>query len=180
MLFSQLPSYVPTNGLVGWWPFNGNANDISGNGNNGTFNGTAGLWYDRFGSANSAIATDGGFVNVPNSATLQFNGGITISAWISPNVFNNPSIAWFSKGTNVGAPYSWTSSILPTNHKASVSMFNNVSVANEISSNSTVPYGWVNVISTFNGSVAKLLFHPLKSPNLLLLDFWNVLTYEIQ
>lgn len=34
--FAQVPSYVPTNGLVGWWPFNGNINDLSGNGNNGT------------------------------------------------------------------------------------------------------------------------------------------------
>jgi hypothetical protein len=33
--FSQIPSYVPSNGLVGWWPFNGTANDESGNGNNG-------------------------------------------------------------------------------------------------------------------------------------------------
>ena len=24
--FSQLPSYVDTSGLKGWWPFNGNAN----------------------------------------------------------------------------------------------------------------------------------------------------------
>jgi len=38
-LHAQVPSYVPTNGLVGWWPFNGNANDESGNGNNGTVNG---------------------------------------------------------------------------------------------------------------------------------------------
>ena len=22
-----VPSYIPTSGLVGWWPFNGNAND---------------------------------------------------------------------------------------------------------------------------------------------------------
>ena len=27
----NVPNYVPTNGLVGWWPFNGNANDESGN-----------------------------------------------------------------------------------------------------------------------------------------------------
>jgi len=27
-LYSQsIPSYVPTNGLVGWWGFNGNAQD---------------------------------------------------------------------------------------------------------------------------------------------------------
>ena len=32
---AQVPAYVPTNGLVSWWPFTGNANDFSGNGNNG-------------------------------------------------------------------------------------------------------------------------------------------------
>ncbi len=36
---AQLPDYLPTEGLVGWWPFNGNANDESGNGNNGVVNG---------------------------------------------------------------------------------------------------------------------------------------------
>ena len=39
VLFWQVPTYVPTNGLVGWWGFNGNANDESGNGNNGNING---------------------------------------------------------------------------------------------------------------------------------------------
>ena len=29
-VMAQVPSYVPVNGLVGWWPFNGNANDESG------------------------------------------------------------------------------------------------------------------------------------------------------
>jgi len=48
-LMAQVPSYVPTNGLVGWWPFNGNANDESGNGNNGTVNGAT-LTADRFGN----------------------------------------------------------------------------------------------------------------------------------
>ena len=27
----NIPSYVPTNGLVGWWPFDGNLQDTSGN-----------------------------------------------------------------------------------------------------------------------------------------------------
>jgi hypothetical protein len=34
-----LPDYLPTNGLVGWWPFNGNANDESGNGHHGVVHG---------------------------------------------------------------------------------------------------------------------------------------------
>ena len=45
--FAQVPSYVPTNGLVGWWPFNNNANDESGNGNNGAITGTT-ITADRF------------------------------------------------------------------------------------------------------------------------------------
>ena len=53
-----VPNYVPTNGLVGWWPFNGNANDESGNGNNGTVNGAT-LTTDRNGMAGQAYNFDG-------------------------------------------------------------------------------------------------------------------------
>jgi len=38
---AQVPSYVDTSGLVGWWPFDGNANDYSGNALNGTVNGAS-------------------------------------------------------------------------------------------------------------------------------------------
>ena len=34
-LSAQVPNYVPTDGLVAWYPFNGNANDESGNENDG-------------------------------------------------------------------------------------------------------------------------------------------------
>lgn len=51
--FAQVPNYVPTNGLVGWWPFNGNANDESGNGNHGTVTGAI-LTSDRNSIPNSA------------------------------------------------------------------------------------------------------------------------------
>jgi hypothetical protein len=49
-LYGQnVPSYMPTNGLVGYWPFNGNANDASGNGNHGIVYG-ASLATDRNGN----------------------------------------------------------------------------------------------------------------------------------
>ena len=51
---AQVPSYVPTDGLVGYWPFNGNANDESGNGNDGTVNGAT-LTADRFGMDNKSF-----------------------------------------------------------------------------------------------------------------------------
>ena len=55
---AQVPNYVPTDGLVGWWPFNGNANDESGNGHDGVVNGAT-LTEDRFGSANAAFDFNG-------------------------------------------------------------------------------------------------------------------------
>ncbi|MFN5209123.1 MAG: hypothetical protein ACK5D8_06480, partial [Bacteroidota bacterium] len=84
----NVPSYVPTNGLVGWWPFNGNANDESGNGNNGTVNGAV-LATDRFGNANSAYSFDGIDNTIQYSNTFVFNqqNDASISLW-----FNNDSI----------------------------------------------------------------------------------------
>jgi len=71
----SVPSYVPTNGLVGWWPFNGNANDESGNSNNGTVNGAT-LTTDRSGNANKAYSFNGidNFINVPNSSSIDIVG----------------------------------------------------------------------------------------------------------
>jgi len=37
--FSQIPSYLSPNLLVGYWPFNGTANDLSGYGNNAVLSG---------------------------------------------------------------------------------------------------------------------------------------------
>jgi hypothetical protein len=67
-MFAQIPSYVPTNGLVGYWPFNGNANDVSGNGNNGVVSGAT-LTTDRFGAANKAYSFNGSsnFISVSPS-----------------------------------------------------------------------------------------------------------------
>jgi hypothetical protein len=55
---AQVPSYVPANGLIGWWPFNGNANDESGNGNNGVVNNSI-LTLDRYGNQNQAYDFNG-------------------------------------------------------------------------------------------------------------------------
>jgi len=49
----SIPSYIPKSGLIGWWPFNGNANDESGNKHNGKVNGAT-LTSDRFGNTSQA------------------------------------------------------------------------------------------------------------------------------
>jgi hypothetical protein len=47
-------------GLLAYYPFNGNANDASGNGNNGLFNNGAGLTTDFIGRPNQAAGFGGG------------------------------------------------------------------------------------------------------------------------
>ena len=79
---AQVPSYVPTNGLLGWWPFSGNASDQSGNGNNGTANGAT-LTTDRDGTANSAFNFNGLNQNIDgNLAGLSSLTSSTLTAWV--------------------------------------------------------------------------------------------------
>ena len=75
------PSYVPTDGLVGYWPFDGNANDESGNGNNGIVNGAV-LTNDRFNNENSAYYFDGINDNIIASPLALVNEVVSISLWI--------------------------------------------------------------------------------------------------
>lgn len=79
---AQVPSYVPTNGLKAYYPFNGNANDASGNANNGTVNGAT-LTTDRFGSPNSAYSFDGvsNYINIANNILPTTSTSLTVSLW---------------------------------------------------------------------------------------------------
>ena len=55
---AQVPSYVPSNGLVAYYPFNGNANEEIGKVNNGTVTGAT-LASDINGIAKSAYNFNG-------------------------------------------------------------------------------------------------------------------------
>jgi hypothetical protein len=70
-------------GLVAHYPFDGNANDASGNGNNGNPVGP-GLTTDRFGSSNGAYAFGNGCrIDCGNGAAFQFHDSdFTLSAWV--------------------------------------------------------------------------------------------------
>ena len=84
---SQVPSYVPTNGLVGWWGFNGNADDESGNGSHGIPNGAT-LTSDRFGNTNAAYEFNGGAYisgNSSDSLNVANTQQLTMSCWININ-----------------------------------------------------------------------------------------------
>jgi uncharacterized protein (TIGR02145 family) len=108
--FSQsVPSYVPTNGLVGWWGFNGNAQDGSGNGNHGTVNGAT-LTTDRFGNQNGAFDFDGvnDFINVADHPDLRLvNTNFTLSTWYKVHSFGLPDRIFISKTDGPGSTNKW-------------------------------------------------------------------------
>jgi hypothetical protein len=81
-------SITQTGDLAAFYPFNGNANDESGNGNNG-FVFQAQLTEDRFGNANKAYVFDGinDYIQVQNNSTLNFQNSITVNFWMRPGEF---------------------------------------------------------------------------------------------
>lgn len=103
---AQVPGYVPSTGLVGWWPFNGNANDESGTGNDGTANGPT-LTPDRFGNNDQAFDFNGisDYIEIANDPTLDLENQLSISAWINTNDFVQPQYI-INKSTN-GTSDSW-------------------------------------------------------------------------
>lgn len=84
-LYSQ--AQIPTAGLVAYYPFNGNANDGSGNNYNGTVNG-ASLTNDRFGNPNSAYSFDGINDNITLNSTLSLTNIQSKSVWVYLNSSN--------------------------------------------------------------------------------------------
>lgn len=87
--FGFMSSHAQTvdleDGLVAYYPFNGNANDESGNGNDGEVNGAT-LAVDRKGKTAKAYAFDGesSVITVTDSAgvlNLSGNVNFTMSLW---------------------------------------------------------------------------------------------------
>ena len=89
---AQLPPWLPSNGLVAWYPFNGNATDESQNTHDGVVVGALST-TDRFGTVNSAYAFPDGMaetnncfcgsrIEVQDAVDLRLAGtDYTLSAW---------------------------------------------------------------------------------------------------
>jgi hypothetical protein len=94
-------------GLVAYYPFDGNANDESGNGNHGTVHGAT-LTEDRFGNADSAYHFDGvyDYIEIKNTEIMNPNY-ITISVWY----FIDKSFS--GDGSNVIIHKPYTSHVTP-------------------------------------------------------------------
>ena len=107
VISQTIPNYIPTDGLIGWWPFNGNADDESMNGNSAINHGCK-LTTDRFGIKNSAYYFVGIYSHIEvemQNTSLQLNNNFTISVWTNLKFNPNNSQVIISKGDKSSNEY---------------------------------------------------------------------------
>ena len=158
---AQVPSYVPSNGLVGWYPFSGNANDQSGNGNNGTVTGAT-LTTDRFGNSNLAYLFNGNsdFIEVSHNSSLILTSGVTFSFWLnitdsslnSSGRLERQPIGKQVSATVSGLGFETTDA---TNPKLAPQFYLQGGVTYEHSSALSTNF-WSHLVGTFDGTNLKL------------------------
>ena len=103
---AQIHTILPTDGLIAYYPFNGSANDESGNGRNCITYGAV-LSMDRFGNANSSYEFDGIDDYLSSSSTGLPTAERTTSLWFFANsLLSNPASVLFGYGGN--DTFSWT------------------------------------------------------------------------
>ena len=157
---AQVPSYVPSSGLVGWWPFNGNANDESGNGNNGVgYNVTADS--NRFGQPNKALLFNGinSGVELPGNSFPLTNGSYSLNAWFKLTtiidhlngftVFDDrDSTVWNYKGRY----------LIDLSTNPIESYYQMSDVGPRIYYNNVPSYTWINITCVYNSVSEKMFF----------------------
>lgn len=147
----NVPNYVPTNGLVGWWPLNGNTNDDSGNGNNGSVK-EATLISDRNGNENSAFYFDGvnNFININSIPKETFsNNQLTYSIWVNLiDSKDNQQIIYINNTIGINKP-----SILSPNELVINDGFSHKST---ITNKSIGFLNWLNIIGVYNNDYIEL------------------------
>ena len=152
LCLAQVPTYVPTDGLVGWWPFEGNADDLSGFANHGV---PAGAWLttDRFGQDSAAFFFDGeGAVSISHSPSITPTSAVTISCWFKPEEHTiQHGASLVSKGLETQF-WNYGSHILPNGIPAFAYTYFSIGSGSSISSNN-----WTHLVFTVDADLNEMV-----------------------
>ncbi len=154
-----------TSNLIAYYPFNGNANDESGNENHGTISG-ASLTTDRFGNLESAYEFNGidNFVQVANSSSLDITSNeLTINMWLyNDNPDSNNLWKGISKGGyDTGNGYELIFTNDPSNINGRLSL--NIGGGGYFMSDfNSYNNQWIMITGTFNNSVGKIYINGIE------------------
>lgn len=83
LMAQNIPYYVSTDSLLGWWPYSGTAIDESGNNNNGTVTGAT-LTTDRFGIPNCAYNFSQNCKIRNSKNDTLYKNNFSYSFWVNP------------------------------------------------------------------------------------------------
>ena len=149
----------PSTQLIAYYPFNGNAIDESGNGNDGTVHGAT-LTSDRFGNTNSAYTFDGNdWIDIPDDISPE---NISLCGWVYPDKFDNINsspIITKETGTGTGPTFGWRLNILKNTHQIQYQISTTDRWIGIYSTTELQQNQWYHVIGTFDGSNMKLFIN---------------------
>ena len=111
-LSQDLPDYLPTEGLLSWFPFNGTTEDKSERGYHATQTG-ASLTENRFKKQNSALSLSGigSYISLEvYTEELMLSNNFTLSFWMNMQLSSNQNVCIFTKGDALTNEFSlsWT------------------------------------------------------------------------
>lgn len=144
---------VTVNGLVGWWPFNGNVTDESGNNAQATAhsltsttsqNGEAGGAYTFNGSSS--------YISFSSTPELAITSSFSVSAWVNMSTAYTATAGW--QHIVAGAYGDWGVGIVGSSSGTGLYLrATKVSVNDSPSTSSWVTKGvWTHVTATFDGT----------------------------
>lgn len=150
------------NGLVAYYPFDGNVLDASGNGNNGTLYGNAAYTSGLLGSGALHLDGNGSYALIPDSSSLRLSQ-YTISCWAKLTDVTDPSgcDSLVRKDWSIGKDSYCLYVITPGN---SIDPLSPAIQSYASSGNSCAAYGstpvtvnqWVNIVGTYDGITMKM------------------------
>jgi hypothetical protein len=147
----SLPSYIPAWGNKGYWPFNGNANDESGNQRHGTVYGTQ-LTSDRFGNPSSAYQF-GSNNYITTSLTHLSTPTITIAAWAKTSSNQMEMTLASARGGSITGLYYNANQVVGT-FGNSGGGFHNGDYYNSVCNDGD----WHHVVMSYNDTAIRIYF----------------------
>ncbi len=141
-------------GLVAYYPFNGNTNDESGNGNNGTVSGAT-LTTDRFGKSNSAYSFDGvdDYIKIANSSSFNLSTSHTFAIWVKLNVYPSTYVRLMNKWV-----WGAEDKTLSIGQNGTVGYYlYNIFGGKSVDSVTALTLGaWHHIVAVYDGATAKI------------------------
>lgn len=160
--FSTCNAQLPIDNVVAYFPFNGNASDVTGNGNTTTNLTSLILTSDRLGQLGTAFSFNGSssIIKLPNQL-LPTNIAFAISCWV--NITGNHSTADQSQTIiDLRGQYQIAISYYQSNYLANPSSFgfyvySSPNAVNVFSPNNSVQWNtWKHIVANYGNNVMEL------------------------